>query len=76
MDMNIKELIAALMKIQEITGEGAPTNVSALRLKVGVALNYDDSSGFSYRRQAARETNFSVWAEAYTDGPSPSTPAS
>lgn len=68
MEMQLKEVIAALNKIQEIAGEDAPTNISHLRLKVGVAPKYDNDP-YSYRRQASRETNWSVWADAFVDGP-------
>jgi hypothetical protein len=70
MDMKLKEVIAALNKIQEIAGEDAPTNISHLRLRVGVAEKYDAYGYVNYGRDRARETHWSVWADAYVDGPS------
>lgn len=71
MQMKLKELIAALEKIQTISGEDANTNVNAARVKAEVYENWPDASPYqiSRRENVKRELSYSVWIESYTDGP-------
>lgn len=71
MELKLSELIETLTELQKVAGD-APTNVSAVRLKADVYLNYGDSDPYGYgRRTGTRTRTWSIWCDSFTDGPQP-----